>query len=51
MEFLAQNQLYIVLIVVLVIWTGLFIYLYRLDSKLSELEKAVKTPSPDGNKI
>jgi CcmD family protein len=38
-EFLAQNALYIVLIVVLVVWLGIFGYLNRIDSKLKKLEK------------
>lgn len=38
-EFLNQNELYIVLIIVLVCWVGLFLYLLRLDKKLSKLEK------------
>lgn len=39
LDFLIQNSIYVVLIIVLIIWTGLFIYLFRLDKKLSELEK------------
>jgi CcmD family protein len=37
-EFLAQNQLYIVMVIVLAIWLGLFAYLFRLDSRLKKLE-------------
>lgn len=37
-EFLTAYPIYTVLAVVLSIWTGLFIYLYRLDQKLSKLE-------------
>lgn len=40
-EFLSHNPVYIVLVVVLIIWTGIFTYLFRLDSKLSRLEKAL----------
>lgn len=39
MEFFAQNQLYIVLAIVLVIWLGLYVYLFRLDSRIAKLEK------------
>jgi CcmD family protein len=39
LDFLIQNSIYVVLIIVLIIWTGLFIYLYRVDKKLEELEK------------
>jgi hypothetical protein len=38
-EFLHANQLYVVLIVVLTIWFGFLAYMFRLDSKLSNLEK------------
>ncbi len=49
-SFLDQHSLYVVLIIVLVIWLGIFIYLFRLDKKVnslyenseSEKEKAVK---------
>ncbi|ACF13525.1 hypothetical protein Ctha_1061 [Chloroherpeton thalassium ATCC 35110] len=38
-EFLEQNPLYIVLTVVMIIWTGIFSYLFRLDLRLSKMEK------------
>ncbi len=38
MEFLAQNQLYIVMIIVLAIWLGIYTYLFRLDSRIKKLE-------------
>jgi len=38
-DFLVQNQIYIVLIIVLVIWLGLIIYLFSLERKIMELEK------------
>lgn len=38
-DFFAQNSLYIVLVVVLVVWLGIFGYLNRIDSKLKKLEK------------
>lgn len=37
-EFLEQNAIYVVMLVVLMIWTGLFIYLFRIDKQLKELE-------------
>lgn len=36
-SFLDAHSLYVVLIIVLVIWLGIFIYLYRLDKKVSKL--------------
>jgi CcmD family protein len=38
-EFLEQNSLFVVLLVVLMIWTGLFFYLLRIDKRVSKLEK------------
>ncbi len=36
-NFLNDHSLYVVLIIVLVIWAGIFIYLYRLDKKVTKL--------------
>ncbi len=38
-EFLSQNPLYVVLLVVLVVWAGIFSYLLRLESRLKKLER------------
>jgi CcmD family protein len=37
-EFLAQNQLYIVMLIVVAIWLGLYAYLFRLDRRIKKLE-------------
>ena len=42
MDFFAQNQLYIVMIIVLAIWLGLYAYLFRLDRRLRKLEEQTK---------
>ena len=42
MEFLAQNQLYIVMIIVLAIWLGIYSYLFRLDSRIKKLEHQIR---------
>lgn len=42
MDFLAQNQLYIVMIIVLAIWFGIYFYLFRLDGRLKKLEHQAK---------
>ncbi len=36
-SFLDAHSLYVVLIIVLVIWLGIFLYLFRLDKKVSRL--------------
>jgi hypothetical protein len=41
-EFLNQNQMYIVLIVTLLIWTGIVLFLIRIDKKISLLESKLK---------
>ena len=41
MDFLAQHQLYIVLIIAVGIWLGLYVYLFRLDARLKKLERDV----------
>ena len=42
MEFLGVNQMYIVLLIVLLVWGGIIWYLLRLDKKVRELEKSMK---------
>ena len=37
-EFLEQNAIYVVLIIVLMIWTGLFSYLLKIDRQLKKIE-------------
>lgn len=41
-EFLHANQLYVVLIVVLTIWFGFLLYMFRLDAKITKIEKSLK---------
>ena len=36
-SFLDEHALYVVLTIVLVIWAGIFIYLFRLDKKVNKL--------------
>lgn len=38
-EFLSQNSLYIVLIVSLAVWAGIYLFLHRLDRKVKKLEQ------------
>ncbi len=42
MEFFQTNQLYVVLAIALIIWIGLFVYLFSMDRKISKLEKQNK---------
>jgi CcmD family protein len=38
-EFLSQNAIYIVLIIVLIVWTGIFLYLLNMDKRIKLIEK------------
>jgi len=40
MEFLAQNSMYVVLVITLIIWVGIFSYLFRLDARISKMERS-----------
>lgn len=42
MEFLQQNQMYVVLTVVLLIWAGILGYLWRIDRKVGKIENQMK---------
>lgn len=39
MEFLETNSLWLVLLIALIGWLGIFLYLRRIDRKLSQLEQ------------
>ena len=41
-NFLSQNSLYLVLIIALICWLGIYGYLIRLDKKISILEQRMK---------
>jgi len=41
-DFLSNNALYIVLLIVLICWIGIFSYLVRLDRKIGGLEHRMK---------
>jgi CcmD family protein len=36
---LDKNAIYIVMIIVLIVWTGIFLYLYNLDKRIRNVEK------------
>ncbi|MBM4176858.1 MAG: CcmD family protein [Ignavibacteria bacterium] len=38
-NFLSSNSLYIVLIIVLIVWLGIFSFIYKLDKKVKKLEE------------
>ncbi|MBU2445214.1 MAG: CcmD family protein [Bacteroidetes bacterium] len=38
-NFLSDNSLYIVLVIVLIVWIGIFSFIYKLDKKVTKLEQ------------
>ena len=38
-DFLEANSMYVVMFIVLIIWIGIFGYMWRLDKKVEKLEK------------
>lgn len=40
LEFFASNQMYIVLGIILIVWAGIVMYLFRLDGRLKKLESS-----------
>ena len=38
-EFLQNNALYIVMIIVLIVWVGIFFYMLALDKRIKNVEK------------
>ena len=42
MNFLQDNSIYIVLIITLIIWTGIFLLLLSTDKRLKEIENELK---------
>ncbi|GBD89060.1 hypothetical protein BMS3Abin03_03006 [bacterium BMS3Abin03] len=40
-SFLSENAIYIVMIIVLIVWTGIFLYLFALDKRLKSIEKEI----------
>jgi CcmD family protein len=38
-ELFTQQPLYVVLLVVLVVWAGIYAYLFRLDGRVKKLEE------------
>ncbi|MDY0083250.1 MAG: CcmD family protein [Ignavibacteriaceae bacterium] len=38
-EFLSKNSIYIVMIIVLIVWAGIFSYMISLDKRIKKVEK------------
>ncbi len=46
---LAEDKLYVVLAVVLIIWFGVIFFMFRTDRKLDRLERALQERIPEAN--
>lgn len=42
MKFMETNSIYIVLLIVLVVWGGIFLFLNSLDKRIKQIEKEIK---------
>jgi CcmD family protein len=42
-DFLEKNAMYIVMLIALIIWIGIFFYIFRLDKRIKKLEKEKNT--------
>lgn len=42
LKFMGANSIYIVLLIVLVIWLGIFLFLNSLDKRMKQIEKEMK---------
>ena len=41
-SFLEKNAIYIVMIIVLIVWLGIYLFLWRLDKRVTVIEKELK---------
>lgn len=41
-SFLSNNAIYIVMIIVLIVWAGIFSYLFSLDKRIKNVETELK---------
>ena len=46
-QFLQTNAIYIVMIIVLIVWTGIFLYLLNLDKRMKSFEKEFRNKKND----
>ncbi len=49
MQFFEQNTLYIVLVISIIIWLGIFYYLFQIDKKITKLEKMAEVSNFNQN--
>ncbi len=40
-SFLSNNAIYIVMIIVLIVWSGIFLYLFSMDKRIKNIETSM----------
>lgn len=45
-DFLQNNAIYIVMIIVLIVWAGIFFYMLALDKRIKSVEKELNSQKP-----
>jgi len=45
-NFLQNNAIYIVMIIVLIVWVGIFFYMLALDKRIKNVEKELGSQKP-----
>jgi CcmD family protein len=48
-EFLNNNSIYIVLFIVLVVWAGIFVFLWNTDKRLKKIEEELEAEGSKSN--
>ncbi|MFO7448457.1 MAG: CcmD family protein [Ignavibacteriaceae bacterium] len=46
-EFLENNSIYIVMIIVLIVWAGIFFFMLNLDKRIKSVEKEINGDKKD----
>ncbi len=46
--FFEKNSIYIVMTIILVVWIGIFLFMYKTEKHLNEIEKELQSGSSKG---
>ncbi|MEW6004043.1 MAG: CcmD family protein [Stygiobacter sp.] len=46
--FFEKNSIYIVMFIILVVWFGIFLFMYKTDKHLKDIEKELQSSSSKG---
>ena len=45
-QFFADNSLYVVLLIVLIIWAGLAVFMLRLERRVTDVQESLRSVAP-----